>query len=105
MVQKAFNPSGRLNKIPTSVWNDLAGFSTISNERIKVNGKCVRWQKPESIIRRMILASTKENDVVLDPFGGVATVPVVCKKLNRQCYSTEIDKAIFCAGRQRLRSV
>lgn len=41
-------------------------------------------QKPEKLIAKLILASTDENDIVLDPFGGSGTTAAVCKKLNRK---------------------
>jgi site-specific DNA-methyltransferase (adenine-specific) len=41
-------------------------------------------QKPEYLLERIILASTLENDVVLDPFCGSGTTGVVAKKFKRQ---------------------
>ena len=40
-------------------------------------------QKPTYLLERIILASTKENDVVLDPFCGSSTTGVACKRLKR----------------------
>lgn len=40
-------------------------------------------QKPLYLLERIILASTHENDVVLDPFCGSSTTGVACKKLGR----------------------
>lgn len=40
-------------------------------------------QKPVYLIERILLASTVENDVVLDPFCGSSTTGVACKKLKR----------------------
>ena len=41
-------------------------------------------QKPEYILEKIILASTKENDLILDPFCGSGTTGVVAKKHNRK---------------------
>ncbi|MBQ7221228.1 MAG: site-specific DNA-methyltransferase [Synergistaceae bacterium] len=41
-------------------------------------------QKPLYILERLILASTHEGDVVLDPFCGSSTTGVACKKLGRK---------------------
>ncbi|OQC12964.1 MAG: Modification methylase DpnIIB [Firmicutes bacterium ADurb.Bin080] len=41
-------------------------------------------QKPETLLERIILASTKENDTILDPFNGSGTTGVVACKLNRK---------------------
>jgi len=41
-------------------------------------------QKPEYLLERIILASTKENDIIMDPFCGTGTTGVVAKKYRRQ---------------------
>lgn len=41
-------------------------------------------QKPVYLLERLILASTHENDVVLDPFCGSSTTGVACKRLHRK---------------------
>lgn len=41
-------------------------------------------QKPEYLLERIILSSTKENDVVLDPFCGSGTTGIAAKKHNRK---------------------
>jgi site-specific DNA-methyltransferase (adenine-specific) len=42
-------------------------------------------QKPEALIERMILASSEENDVIVDPFSGSGTTLRICQQLNRNC--------------------
>jgi site-specific DNA-methyltransferase (adenine-specific) len=41
-------------------------------------------QKPEYLLENIILASTKENDLILDPFCGSGTTGIVAKKNNRK---------------------
>ena len=41
-------------------------------------------QKPEALLRKLILASTNENDIVVDPFSGSGTTAVVATELNRK---------------------
>ena len=48
-------------------------------------------QKPEKLIERLLLTSSKENDIVLDPFLGSGTTAVVSKKLNRKFIGIEKD--------------
>lgn len=48
-------------------------------------------QKPEGLIERMVLASTKEGDIVIDPFSGSGTTLRVCQQLNRQCIGIELN--------------
>ena len=48
-------------------------------------------QKPEGLIERMVLASTDEGDLVLDPFAGSGTTLRVCQQLERQCIGFEVN--------------
>lgn len=48
-------------------------------------------QKPEGLMERMILASSNENDVVVDPFAGSGTTLRVCQQLNRNCLGIELN--------------
>jgi site-specific DNA-methyltransferase (adenine-specific) len=49
-------------------------------------------QKPIALLERLILAATKEGDLVLDPFNGSGTTGIVAHKLNRQYIG--IDKVL-----------
>jgi DNA modification methylase len=59
-------------------------------------------QKPEALIARMILASSSEGDLVLDPFSGTGTTARVCQVLNRRCLAIEINPAYVALSRRRL---
>ncbi len=59
-------------------------------------------QKPEKLLAKIILASSNENDVVLDPFAGSGTTAVVAKKLNRHSIGIEIDEKYACLAEKRL---
>ena len=59
-------------------------------------------QKPEGIIERMVLASSDENDFVLDPFSGSGTTLRVCQQLNRNCVGIEINPEYVENTKQRL---
>ena len=48
-------------------------------------------QKPESLISRILLASTNVNDIILDPFFGTGTTGAVAKKLSRNFIGIEQD--------------
>jgi DNA modification methylase len=40
----------------------------------------------------LISNSTKENDIVIDPFVGIGAVAIACKELNRHFICSEIDE-------------
>jgi site-specific DNA-methyltransferase (adenine-specific) len=60
-------------------------------------------QKPEALIERMILASSEENDCVLDPFSGSGTTLRVCQQLNRNCIGIEINPEYVTLTKERLK--
>lgn len=49
-------------------------------------------QKPLEILDRIILASTKENDLILDPFCGSSTTGIAAAKLNRRYIGIDNEK-------------
>lgn len=59
-------------------------------------------QKPEKLIAKLILASSKEDDFVFDPFLGSGTTAVVAKKLGRKFSGIEINNEYCCWGQARL---
>jgi len=63
-------------------------------------------QKPLDLLKRVVLASTKEGNIVLDPFCGSGTTGVACKHIkNRLFIGIEIDKEYCELARNRLESV
>lgn len=61
------------------------------NERLKNSKgeKAHPTQKPESLLHRVLIASTKTGDVILDPFFGTGTTGAVAKKLGRHFIGIE----------------
>lgn len=59
-------------------------------------------QKPEALIERLVLASTNEGDLVLDPFMGSGTTGAVCKKNNRDFMGIEKDNNYFNIAKERI---
>lgn len=62
-------------------------------------------QKPEEIIERMLHASTKESDVVLDMFNGSGTTGVVCVKNNRSYIGIETEKEYCDITNKRINDI
>ena len=62
-------------------------------------------QKPQSLLYRVILASTKPGDVVLDPFFGSGTTGAVAKYLGRDYIGIEMDDNYIKIARQRIDNV
>jgi len=92
---------------PSNVWfdtedsTDLWGDITIPFWSMSENTPHPT-QKPEKLLAKIILASSKENDVVFDGFSGVGTTGVVAKKLNRNFVMIEKDEEYSMYGLKRL---
>ncbi|MFA5543497.1 MAG: site-specific DNA-methyltransferase [Bacilli bacterium] len=61
-------------------------------------------QKPEALLERIINSSSKENDVILDPFLGSGTTCFVAKKLKRKFIGMEKDEKYFKIACKRIES-
>lgn len=59
-------------------------------------------QKPEKLIAKLVLASSRQGDFVLDPFAGSGTTPVVARKLGRRFAGVEISTEYCCWAQKRL---
>ena len=59
-------------------------------------------QKPEKLIAKLVLASSRPNDLVFDPFLGSGTTAVVARKLNRHFYGIESNREYCCWAAKRL---
>jgi modification methylase len=62
-------------------------------------------QKPESLLYRIIVASTKPDDIVLDPFFGSGTTGAVARKLGRHFIGIERDKEYARLARSRIAEI
>lgn len=82
---------------PSNVWTDI----TIPFWSMPENTDHPT-QKPEKLIAKLILASSREQGFVLDPFLGSGTSAVVCKKLNRRFLGIEQNTEYCCWAQKRL---
>ena len=62
-------------------------------------------QKPEALLRRLILASSNENNIVVDPFSGSGTTAVVSKQLHRHFYVNDENSEYNQWADHRLKNV
>src|SRR5215469_4628574 len=59
-------------------------------------------QKPEALLARVILASSRPDDLVLDPFAGTGTSGAVAKRLGRRFIGVERERPYAAAARARV---
>ncbi|MGL4943705.1 MAG: DNA-methyltransferase [Thermoguttaceae bacterium] len=93
-----------IGKNPGDVWGDIKQLTYKSKELVS-REVLNTIQKPAQLIERLVKASSDEGDIVLDPFAGVGTCPVVCKKLNRRFIGIERNKQNVDAANKRLAEV
>ncbi len=62
-------------------------------------------QKPEALLHRVLMASTKPGDVVLDPFFGTGTTGAVAKRLGRHFVGIEREQTYIDAATARIKVV
>jgi len=96
-----FNGDG---KNPGDVWGDIKQLTYKSKELVSREALNT-IQKPERLIERIVKASSSEGDLVLDPFAGVGTCPVVCKRLNRHFIGIEKNGQFVEMANARLAKV
>jgi DNA modification methylase len=93
LIEDPINPNGKQTR---NVWS------------IPLTPRKEKWagehptQKPEELLRRVILASTKPGDLVLDPFVGSGTTSAVAKKMGRNSIGIEKDKKYLKIIEKRL---
>lgn len=83
----------------TDCWTDIIGFQTINNTGEYLN---YPTQKPESLIQRIIKASSNKGDIICDFFCGSGTTLAVAEKLGRKWIGSDLGKFSIHTTRKRL---
>ena len=82
---------------PSNIWTDI----TIPFWSMPENTEHPT-QKPEKLLAKIILASSKKEDIIFDPFLGSGTTAVVAKKLSRKFVGVELDEKFAALAIKRL---
>lgn len=88
-----------LGKNPGDVWK-ITNIKNNHPEKIPGGHPC---QFPLQLVERLVKSLTKPGDIVLDPFGGVASTLVGSILLGRIGLSSELDRTYYKLGAQRIR--
>lgn len=84
----------------TNVWKEppLHG-----KERVKCNGATLHCnQKPLSLMKKILHACTRKDDVIWEPFGGLCTASLAALDLGRRPFAAELLTTYYDAGYKRL---
>lgn len=82
----------------------LKDFSDVQNaSHINHNNLTHPHEKPIDLITKMIKHSSKEGDLILDPFCGSGSICLASKNTNRNFIGIEIDNKYFEMARERIK--
>ncbi|HJT79096.1 MAG TPA: DNA methyltransferase, partial [Gemmataceae bacterium] len=85
-------------KAVSDIWDDIDRINPVGSERLGYP-----TQKPETLLERIIQASSNEGDTVLDPFCGCGTAVSVAQRLDRRWVGIDITHLAITLIRSRLR--
>lgn len=86
--------------IITNVWNDISPLQAVSAERMGYP-----TQKPLALLERIIQASSKPGDVILDPFSGCGTAISAAQKTGRKWIGIDITHLAIAMHKSRLKGM
>jgi len=103
-----FRPNGKVPRLKVyldeapgvsigDVWTDIRGMINFGNEMLGYP-----TQKPSALLERIVLASSNEGDVILDPFCGCGTAVSAAQKLNRRWIGIDITHLAIGLIKKRL---
>lgn len=93
-----------MHKIPNEVI-DLLVTDPPYKKLKDSNGKNLHdTEKPVELMKILIDNSSKENDIVIDPFMGIGSTGVAAKELNRRFVGIEIDETYFNIAKKRIKT-
>jgi hypothetical protein len=87
------------------VWTDVTRMLTLNGSQWSKGKEMHLCPLQFDICDRVITKMSMEGDIVLDPFGGLMTVPYRALKLNRKAYGIELNPSYFTDGAQYCKSV
>ena len=87
-------------QLTNDLWTDIEALRSWHKERLGYP-----TQKPEALLERIILASTDEGDVVLDPFCGCGTSIAAAHKLKRRWIGIDVTHLSIALQKYRLQDM
>jgi hypothetical protein len=84
--------------LPNDWWTDIQALNPAARERLHYP-----TQKPEALLERIILASSKQGDVVFDPFCGCGTAIATAQRLGRRWIGIDVTHLAVGLMKTRLR--
>lgn len=87
------HPGNLWDEFSVPFWSSKEVRSYAKTKRTPNNGFTKHsTQKPKDLVKKCIMASSDEGDLIVDYFGGSGTTLIACKELKRNCIIFEKDK-------------
>lgn len=80
------------------IWDDVAYIRTLNSDQARRNVEQHICPLPLDIVERALRLYSMDGDLVLDPFGGLHTVPYAAIKMNRRTYGIELHEPYWRDG-------
>lgn len=80
------------------VWDDINRMKTLNTQQSRRRQQMHVCPLQIDIVERIIIRYSNEGDLVLDPFGGLMTVPMTAVKMKRRGYGIELNEDYFRDG-------
>lgn len=90
--------------LPSTVWTIMADKAELVRDK-KTHTVLHPTQKPEELLKRILLVHSNADDIVLDPFFGTGTTGAVAKRYGRRWIGIESDERYIKAARERITAV
>lgn len=81
-----------------AVWDDIVYMRTLNSDQSRGREEAHICPLPIDIVERVIRLYSNPDDLILDPFGGLFTVPVVAVKMGRTSYGIELNDVYYDCG-------
>lgn len=96
-----FFRKGKAKKINYCGTSDIISIPNVK-QKDENNKNLHDTEKPVELMSVLIENSSKENDIVLDPFMGIGSTGIACKNLNRKFIGMELDEVYFEIAKNRI---
>lgn len=94
-----------IGKRPGAIWNSNYEHNIIKIQAPKGKNRIHPTQKPVELIKKLINLTTKNDDIVLDPFMGSGTTAVACIEVKRNYIGFEISKQYWKQSMHRIENL
>jgi modification methylase len=84
---------------------DAAALHRLERLKDREGRKLHSTQKPEALLHRVVLATTRPGETILDPFFGTGTTGAAAKRLGRHYIGCERDENYIAGAKARLKKI